>query len=176
MKVNTLRQYWKKATEFDAWLTDLILLKPKVPEDHGIWVGFQNKFAVTMDLVNYGPFFEKILYRISKDFIKEMVTVVEYRHIFGCLKDDDLNVIPLKEELEIFHRVEKAIRQMFPLFRMKIINCGLKIVGKPHIQYELDACIESAELSEMVTAFDMVNEEDYNPPIDHFLEQMLEAK
>ena len=39
----------------------------------------------------------------------EMVTVVEYRHIMGCLFDDDGNTIPLEEELAIFHKCVKTI-------------------------------------------------------------------
>ena len=31
-------------------------------------------------------------------------------------------------------------------------------------------------LVELIAGFDMVNEEDYNPPIDEFLEQMMAVK
>ena len=34
--------------------------------------------------------------------MKELVTVIEYRHIMGCLFDDDGNTVPLEEELAIF--------------------------------------------------------------------------
>ena len=88
---------------------------------------------LTSDLYNYKPFFEKILYKVSKNFIKELVTVVEYKHIFGMVFDDDHNTIPLKEEIEIFVRMQKIIQQRFEHFQMKIIVCGLKIIGKSHV-------------------------------------------
>lgn len=60
---------------------------------------------------------------------------------------------------------------------MKIIVCGLKVVGKEHIQLMLDKIEERKDdENQMIVAFDMVNEEDYTMPIDSFLEQILETK
>jgi len=54
---------------------------------------------------------------------------------------------------------------------MKLIICGLKIVGKDHIQLMLDKIEERKDdMYTMIAGFDMVNEEDYNFPIDSFLE------
>ena len=137
---------------------------------------------LTNHLYNYGSFFKKILMKVTLDYIDEMVTVVEYRHIFGMLFDED-GVISLDREMQIWQDVYSAIRVQYPLFRMKIIVCGLKVLGNWHIQAMLDA-MESAEKMEssepsgfqMVVGFDMVNEEDYTAPIDSFLEQMLTTK
>jgi len=52
---------------------------------------------------------------------------------------------------------------------MKIIACGLKVLGKSHIQSQIDACFESKKYTDMVVGFDMVNEEDFTPEIDEFL-------
>lgn len=60
-------------------------------------------------MYNYKPFFERILYRVTRDFIKELVTVVEYRHIFGCVFDDDGKPISLEEELAIFEECQKTL-------------------------------------------------------------------
>lgn len=109
--------------------------------DHAIWAGFQFKFSLTFQLYNYKNFFERILYRVSRDFIQEMVTVVEYRHILGCLHDDDGNTIPLEEELAIFRDCLVKIQLRFPLFRMRLIICGLKMFGRDHIQSQLDAIL-----------------------------------
>ena len=65
---------------------------------------------MTNDLYNYAPFFEKILYRACKNYIKEQVIVVEYRHIFGMVFDDDHNMLPVEQELDIFVRTQKIIR------------------------------------------------------------------
>ena len=105
----------------------------------------------------------------------ELVAVVEYRHILGCLFDDDGRTLTVQEELQIFKDVEDQIRTRFPLFRMKIIVCGLKIFGRGHIQSQLDGIIEADKITKMVSGFDMVNEEDYNPGIDAFLDQIIEC-
>lgn len=178
IKVNTLRQYWKDATEFDNYLKSKMVCKPKPEErtDHAVWGGFQFKFQLTFALYNYKPFFERILYRVTRDFMREYVTVVEYRHIFGCLFDDDGKTVPLEEELQIFHTCVQNIQQRYPLFRMRLIICGLKMFGKDHIQSQLDAIIAADSKTNLIAGFDMVNEEDYNPPIDEFLEQMMAVK
>ena len=144
--MNTLRQYWKNATDFDNFLKDKMLCNPgpEVREDHHVWKGFQFKFQLTFQLYNYKPFFERILYKVTREFMKEMVTVVEYRHILGCLFDDDGNSIPLEEELAIFDNCLKVIQERFPLFRMRIIVCGLKMFGAGHIQSQLDAIVKAS--------------------------------
>jgi len=63
---------------------------------------------MTYELYNYHTFFEAILFRVSKNLIKQMVTVVEWKHIFGMVFDDD-GPLPLEKELAIFVRVEKLI-------------------------------------------------------------------
>jgi hypothetical protein len=68
---------------------------PECLEDNAIWKGFQFKFQLTFQLYNYAPFFKRILYRVTRNFMKEMVAVVEYRHILGCLFDDDGRVLSL---------------------------------------------------------------------------------
>ena len=52
---------------------------------------------------------------------------------------------------------------------MKLIACGLKVLGKGHVQSQIDAVFDSRKYSEMVVGFDMVNEEDFTPEIDEFL-------
>lgn len=42
-----------------------------------------------IELYNNYEFFEKILYKVFKVFIKEMVFVLELRHIFGMVIDDN---------------------------------------------------------------------------------------
>ena len=110
MKVNTLRHYWKDAQKFDDWLRQKMELKthPTHREDHKIWEDFQFKFSLTFELYNYMPFFEKCLYRTVKEYVRELSTVVELRHIFGCLFDDD-GPVSLEREIELFERMQKNI-------------------------------------------------------------------
>jgi hypothetical protein len=56
-------------------------------------------------MYNYYYFFEQLLYRVSKDLIKQFSTVIEYKHIFGCVFDDDHKPLSLKDEIAIFKRV-----------------------------------------------------------------------
>ena len=59
---------------------------------------------------------------------------------------------------------------------MKIIACGLKIIGQSHIQTQIDAVFAARKLTNMCIGFDMVNDEDFTPEIDHFMPQIYEAK
>ena len=59
---------------------------------------------------------------------------------------------------------------------MKIVACGLKIVGKGHIQTQIDAFFDSKKFTDMVVGFDMVNEEDFTPPVEDFLDQIYDAR
>ena len=63
---------------------------------------------LTDHLYNYAAFFERILYRVSKDYLKENVTIVELRHILGNIFDEE-GFLSVERELEIFHRVQKNI-------------------------------------------------------------------
>lgn len=63
---------------------------------------------MTYELYNYHTFFEAILYRVSKNLLKQMVTVVEWKHIFGMVFDDE-GPLSLEKELAIFVRVEGLI-------------------------------------------------------------------
>lgn len=83
-------------------------------------------------MYNYAEFFEKILYKVFKVFIKEMVFVLELRHIFGMVIDDDGKPIGLQEELKIFHRVLEKVKKDYPLFTCRLIVCSLKILGLDH--------------------------------------------
>lgn len=89
MKVNALRQYSADSKAFDKEIRDNILLISQSREDHGQWIDFQPKFMLTYELIHYADFFEQCMYRVCSDYIKELVCVVEFRHIFGMLFDDN---------------------------------------------------------------------------------------
>ena len=58
---------------------------------------------------------------------------------------------------------------------MKLIICGLKLFGRDHIQSQLDAIIEADKMTQMISGFDMVNEEEYTPGIQEFMPAILGA-
>jgi hypothetical protein len=154
-------------------IKELFTLRMPEPESRQIWKEFQPKFSVTFNLYNYYIFFEKLLIRICKNYLKECVTIVEFRHIFGCLFYDDQKTVPLEAEIAIFKRVEAMLRIEFPLFQIKIIVCGLKIFGRPHIKAMLESIEATKDEVDLVVGFDLVCEEDWNPKCDEFLDLIL---
>lgn len=88
---------------------------------------------LTYELINYAKFFEECLYKTCLDYIDELVAVCEFRHIFGMLLDEN-GPLPMDREIAIFKRVESAIRMRHEKFRIKIICCGLKILGLDHLR------------------------------------------
>ena len=66
-------------------------------------------------------------------FVEQHVNTVEWRHIFGMCFDDN-GVLSLEEELAIFEKIQARIREKYPFFNLKLIACGLKVLGPPHIK------------------------------------------
>ena len=67
----------------------------------------------------------------------------------------------------------------YPEFQCKIIVCGLKILGKDHVQKQIDDMIEGMgyeELKYLIAAYDMVNEEDTTPGIQEFAQLIMKAQ
>ena len=83
--------------------------------------------------------------------------------------DDDGKQVGLKEEVDIFKRVLAKVQRDYPLFKCRLIICGLKILGRDHCVKMLEGTTEGNLLSELVVGFDMVNEEDFTPPIVDFV-------
>lgn len=61
-------------------------------------------FDENLELYNYACFFERLLYRVCKDLVDQMVVVVEFKHIFGCVFNEQ-GTLNLKDEIAIFERV-----------------------------------------------------------------------
>lgn len=116
-----------------------------------------------------------MLYRCLKEYIREFSTVVEIRHIFGCLFDDN-GPIPIQEEIKLFTDMVKNIQSFTPLFQIRIISIGLKIVGRNQIKEQIELCYQAREICPWVVGFDLVCEEDHNPGIDSCLDILLEYK
>ena len=133
---------------------------------------------MTNDLYNYAPFFERIVMKIFDEAIAEHIYIVELRHIVGFVFDDNRNSIEVRKELEIFHRCVQKIKKAVPLFECKIIICGLKVLGKDHVQKQIDDTLEGKHIEDykyLIAGYDMVNEEDTTPTIQDFAEQIMKA-
>lgn len=131
---------------------------------------------LTCDLYNYHEFFEKILYKIFMVAIEETVFVLELRHIFGMLIDDDGNSLSVKDEMKIILRVLEKVQRDYPLFTIRLIILGLKILGEPHCLKALKNTAEGQAISSLVVGYDMVNEEDFTPPILDFVKMIMEFR
>ena len=71
---------------------------------------------LTLELYNYYEFFEKILFKVCNLFVKQMVFVIEWRHVAGMIFDDSGRKFTIEEEMAIFLRVQEKIQRDFPLF------------------------------------------------------------
>lgn len=105
-----------------------------------------------------------------------MVSVLELRHIFGMVIDDDGKPIGTKAELDIFERVQQKVQRDWPLFQIRIIICSLKIIGKDHNEKMILDIQEYQKKTNLIAGFDMVNEEDATPSIKEFIPQILEMQ
>lgn len=76
----------------------------------------------------------------------------------------------------IFNDTLTAIKKLYPYFELRIIITGLKLIGRPHIDLMLKDLIEGRKYSNLIAGFDMVNEEDFTPPILEFLYDILNGK
>jgi hypothetical protein len=68
------------------------------------------------------------------------------------------------------------IKEDIPYFELKLIITGLKIVGKPHVNKMIQSIIEGRTYGDLIAGFDMVNEEDFTPPILEFIYEILEGR
>lgn len=101
---------------------------------------------------------------------------MEFRHIFGCLFGDDHDFISIEEEVAIFERVQKALQERFPMFQIKIIDCGLKVVGIEHARGQIAKFEQVQKLTNMCVGFDLVCEEDMFPTTDEYIELIYDAQ
>ncbi len=108
--------------------------------------------------------------------LKQMVSYIEWRHIFGAVFGDDGKPIPFHEELDIFKRVLSNLQQEFPLFDYKIIVCGLKIVGHDFCKQQFDLMCMGLQTSDLIVGYDLVCEEDTNPPLKDYMQMLIDIK
>ncbi len=103
-----------------------------------VWSAFQPKFDMVMHFVNHMDYFERILEEVCRSFVREHIYFVELKHIFGIVIDNEGKSISLEDELKIWERVRAKVKVDCPDFDMKMIVQGLKILGKWHIDLQLE--------------------------------------
>ena len=74
-------------------------------------------------------FFKQIVHEVLTQCLKQQIQVVELRHNFGCLTDENQDPVPIEEELKIIEDTVKHIQMDYPDFRARIIVTGSKFLG-----------------------------------------------
>lgn len=59
---------------------------------------------------------------------------------------------------------------------MKLVICGLKILGDEHINAQMKACVKALKTTNLISGFDLVNEEDTTPPLKAFRKMIKNAQ
>lgn len=120
------------------------------------------------DLGKYYKFFQRNLRRTLQSCLDQNIFVVELRHISGILFDDNKQSIPFAEELKIISDIVDEMKKQVPYFELKLIITGLKIVGHKHVAKMMSHIEEGRKLGNLITGFDLVNEEDFTDHIGEF--------
>ena len=59
-------------------------------------------------------------------------------------------MVDLKDELQIFEDWFAKIKEIEPTFKMKLVICGLKILGDDHINSQMKACIKGLRTTTLI--------------------------
>jgi len=143
-----------------------------------VWKTFQGFFFKNVELAKYAPFFKQLFKDCLECFVKQNVFVVEARHIAGMVFGDDKQKISYLDELKIIKEIVDDIQKTAPLFKLRLIITGLKVLGASHIDLQFEH-IQSVldcgdpKLVELITGFDLVNEEDFCPELKTFAKQLI---
>lgn len=177
---NLIRDNWNKEKTFDDFIKSKILLtQHELDSKHStsIWKEFQYKFSLCLHLYNYHKFFRRILTAVLNNAIEEKVYAVELKHIFGCVINDNREIIDFKDEVKIFQECIEEAQKIEPLLSVKLIVCGLKIAGEGHVSQQLDFCSKGlVDYPDLIVGYDLVNEEDTTPPLKSFRSIVEAAK
>ena len=93
------------------------------------------------------------------------------------LFDENRENIKVLDEIAMIEDIANEVRKDYPYFQLMLILTCYKIVGKSHAKKIIGHIKEANQkFPHLIGGFDMVNEEDYNDPIDTFIEQILATK
>jgi len=148
----------------------------KNKESNSIWQKFQYKFSLTSSLVNYKKFYREGVLAICQNAIDENVSLVEMRFSSGKIFDDNLQKLSLDEEFSIYYSVLNEVRQRAPYFQLRVIITSPKTPGGEAAAQQLKNYQYLKQRYDIVSGFDLVNEEDTTPPISDFVDQLEEAR
>lgn len=98
------------------------------------------------------------------------------RHTAGKVFDENLKPLTLDQEFDIYYSIIDEIRKTEPAFEMRVIICSGKIGGRDPVIQQLENYKYSKEKYDIVSGFDMVNEEDTSSPIIDFVDDLENYK
>ena len=198
---NELRASWKEDQSFDEYLKGKFILnkeETKSKRSRKIWESFEHKFDFINGLVHYHKFYKQALVETAKKAMKDGVKILEIRHAFGRVFNDNcgtkiidkadgkekivgidapFETLTIEEELELYNQAIKEIKEIDPDFELLLITVGFKALGHEHVTEQIESHKYALENGfDFVTAFDIVNEEDKVKPILYFIDELLEAK
>lgn len=61
-------------------------------------------------------------------------------------------------------------------FEVRLIINGLKILGKKHVNEMIKNILECQKYENLISGFDLVNEEDFSPQILEYIDSILKGK
>ena len=178
IKTAELRRFSRTPDEFDSRLRNFILVQKAQYEQStaSTWQAFQHKFAMLTDLGKYVKFFKRIMKEVMQKAAEQHIFILELRHTPGRLFDEQRKTISLAEELKLIEGILSEVQEEHPHFDLALIFCGFKIAGRDHIRKVIQDYFDHQGMSDLITGFDMINQEDITPQVVEFAEDILKGK
>uniref|UniRef100_A0A7S3CMS7 Adenosine deaminase n=1 Tax=Strombidium rassoulzadegani TaxID=1082188 RepID=A0A7S3CMS7_9SPIT len=180
-RCNDMRKFFSDPQHFDDKLRESLVLNEKTVYNSSsseIWKSFQTFFDQFANVTKFATFTRRLIRNLFESLIKQNVLVVEIRHTPGMYYDDDMKHLSFKEEMTMIHEVILELQKSHPHFRAKVILCGMKMLGNQHIEKifaEINQFMTGADeqLKQLITGFDLVDEEDFSPQIQEFAKSLI---
>lgn len=103
---------------------------------------------------------------------KDNVYLIEFRHSFGSIFNDDSKILELEEEIDFLNLIVSKIQDIYPKMTVKFIVQSMKKTKQVVID-NLNLYEKILTLSpEFVVGFDTVGEEDTSFSLSHFSESL----
>ena len=99
-------------------------------ESRDIWQYFYPKFDLVWDLMNFKPFFVKLLKETLAGCLAQNLDIVEFRHTPGCVYDENEALISVTDEIGLMQAAVDEMKQAHPTLEVAIILQGLKAQGQ----------------------------------------------
>jgi len=93
----------------------------KIKNNDKIWDVFLPKYFYGKDLVQYKENYKQHILNVFNQCINDKLLRLETRVIFGQIRNENFEIIPLDEEMEIYQNCLKKFRETAPYFSLGMI-------------------------------------------------------